>query len=573
MDALRGWRMGQRGSPAHGPACPGPGGSQPRLEALEPRVLLSADGLLASVAGGPLIDPPIEVAASTAPLLQAAAVTAVTPQEIPYSQIFLQGLPTAAQGWEYYSTHQGIITIWQQSLFMYDESPGDPYSLNEAILHVNLTGKSGIQLSCQHTNTFDNNHPLPASFTDHAGGDGIALSVDGIHWITVASLTGSFTGRAFPLDTALAQAQADAGSSVLSDVRIKIQQYDNYPAPDDGREFDNIRVTAGAVTAIVPQATPYIQDFSAGEPGAAQGWEYYGSTSQSRIQVTGSRLRMDDSGPGDPWSLNEAILHVNLTGKSNIQLTLDHETLADENDPLPAGFTGHANGDGIALSVDGIHWITVANLTTSFTGRTYTLDTLLDQAKLAAGSADVSNVRIKLQQYDNYPAPDDGREFDNIRLATGIAAQTLPYTQDFSAGLPGMEQGWEYYGSTSQSRIQVTGGRDNETAARIARAIANSPLVKTAIAGGDPNWGRILSAAGASGASFEPQAVDIWLQGVKVCRKGLAAQFDEEALGKKLHEREINMRFQISGEGTGKARFWTCDLTEGYIRINGSYRT
>ena len=128
-------------------------------------------------------------------------------------------------------------------------------------------------------------------------------------------------------------------------------------------------------------------------------------------------------------------------------------------------------------------------------------------------------------------------------------------------------------GAKKLVEIQVTGGRDNETAARIARAIANSPLVKTAIAGGDPNWGRILSAAGASGASFEPQAVDIWLQGVKVCRKGLAAQFDEEALGKKLHEREINMRFQISGEGTGKARFWTCDLTEGYIRINGSYRT
>ncbi len=128
-------------------------------------------------------------------------------------------------------------------------------------------------------------------------------------------------------------------------------------------------------------------------------------------------------------------------------------------------------------------------------------------------------------------------------------------------------------GAKKLVEIQVTGGRDNETAARIARAIANSPLVKTAIAGGDPNWGRILSAAGASGASFEPEAVDIWLQGVKVCRKGLAAQFDEDALGKKLHGREINLRFQIAGGGTGKARFWTCDLTEGYIRINGSYRT
>ena len=127
---------------------------------------------------------------------------------------------------------------------------------------------------------------------------------------------------------------------------------------------------------------------------------------------------MDDFGPGDPWSLNEAILHLNLTGQSNIQLTLDHINIGDENDPLPASFTGHANGDGIALSVDGIHWITVATLTNSFTAQTFALDALLAQAQTAAGSADVSDVRIKLQQYDNYPAPDDGREFDNIQVTS-----------------------------------------------------------------------------------------------------------------------------------------------------------
>jgi glutamate N-acetyltransferase/amino-acid N-acetyltransferase len=121
--------------------------------------------------------------------------------------------------------------------------------------------------------------------------------------------------------------------------------------------------------------------------------------------------------------------------------------------------------------------------------------------------------------------------------------------------------------------IEVAGARDNETAARIARAIANSPLVKTAIAGGDPNWGRILSAAGASGAMFDPATVDIWLQGVKVCRKGLAAHYDEESLIKALLGREVGMKLQIRGRGTGQARFWTCDLTKGYIEINGSYRT
>lgn len=128
-------------------------------------------------------------------------------------------------------------------------------------------------------------------------------------------------------------------------------------------------------------------------------------------------------------------------------------------------------------------------------------------------------------------------------------------------------------GAQKLVEIEVAGARDNETAARIARAIANSPLVKTAIAGGDPNWGRILSAAGASGAMFDPEAVDIWLQGVKVCRKGLAAQYDEPALIEALHGREIGMKFHIAGGGAGQTRFWTCDLTKGYIEINGSYRT
>ena len=121
--------------------------------------------------------------------------------------------------------------------------------------------------------------------------------------------------------------------------------------------------------------------------------------------------------------------------------------------------------------------------------------------------------------------------------------------------------------------IEVTGARDEASAARIARAIANSPLVKTAIAGSDPNWGRILCAAGYSGASFDPSQVDIWLQGVKVCRKGLAAPFDEGALTKKLDAKDCSIRFTIAGAAKGSARFWTCDLTHGYIDINASYRT
>lgn len=122
--------------------------------------------------------------------------------------------------------------------------------------------------------------------------------------------------------------------------------------------------------------------------------------------------------------------------------------------------------------------------------------------------------------------------------------------------------------------IDVTGATDDTAAAQIARAIANSPLVKTAIAGSDANWGRIICAAGYSGADFDPATVDIWLQGVRVCRRGLAAPFDEPALKTKLDTPDCEIRFDIQGKkGQGKARFYTCDLTHGYIDINASYRT
>lgn len=128
-------------------------------------------------------------------------------------------------------------------------------------------------------------------------------------------------------------------------------------------------------------------------------------------------------------------------------------------------------------------------------------------------------------------------------------------------------------GASRLITINVSGARTEADAARIARAIANSPLVKTAVAGSDPNWGRILCAAGYSGAKFDPRKVDIALQGVTVCASGLAAEYDEAALKAKLAQKDCLIDFRIHGKGRAQCRFWTCDLTEGYIRINGSYRT
>jgi len=121
--------------------------------------------------------------------------------------------------------------------------------------------------------------------------------------------------------------------------------------------------------------------------------------------------------------------------------------------------------------------------------------------------------------------------------------------------------------------VRALGFRTVEDARKVARSVANSPLVKTAIAGSDPNWGRILCAAGYSGASFDPADIDIYLQRILVCQKGLAADFDEAGLKRKLDEPEVRIRVVRNGKSKGEARFFTCDLTEGYIQINGSYRT
>jgi len=121
--------------------------------------------------------------------------------------------------------------------------------------------------------------------------------------------------------------------------------------------------------------------------------------------------------------------------------------------------------------------------------------------------------------------------------------------------------------------IEVNGASGDDAAERIARSIGNSLLVKTAIAGSDPNWGRILSAAGNAGVALDPSKVDIDLQEVAVCRGGLAADFSEGDLKKRLDAPDCLIRMVIEGRGKGSARFWTCDLTEKYIEINASYRT
>ncbi|HVA63284.1 MAG TPA: bifunctional glutamate N-acetyltransferase/amino-acid acetyltransferase ArgJ [Terriglobales bacterium] len=120
--------------------------------------------------------------------------------------------------------------------------------------------------------------------------------------------------------------------------------------------------------------------------------------------------------------------------------------------------------------------------------------------------------------------------------------------------------------------VTVEGARSLADADRAARAIAHSPLVKTALAGADANWGRVLSAAGCSGAAFDPEKAEIWFSGLPVYRRGRALPFAEAEAKRRLEQPEVEVRIRLHA-GTAKTWMWTCDLTEGYIKINGSYRT
>jgi len=121
--------------------------------------------------------------------------------------------------------------------------------------------------------------------------------------------------------------------------------------------------------------------------------------------------------------------------------------------------------------------------------------------------------------------------------------------------------------------IDVTGAVSAKSAHRIAMAIANSPLVKTAVAGEDANWGRIVMAVGKAGEPADRDKLSVAIGGTWMAREGgVIPDYDEAPVVAHMKGREVEITVDI-GLGRGKARVWTCDLTHGYIDINGSYRS
>jgi glutamate N-acetyltransferase/amino-acid N-acetyltransferase len=128
-------------------------------------------------------------------------------------------------------------------------------------------------------------------------------------------------------------------------------------------------------------------------------------------------------------------------------------------------------------------------------------------------------------------------------------------------------------GASHLITLSVEGLHDDSEARRVAKAIADSPLVKTAIFGADPNWGRIVSAAGYAGVAFEEENLSLWLGDMLLYRAGTPQPFDAAAASAYLKtNREIRLRLHFD-LGSGRCTFWTCDLGYEYVRLNAEYTT
>jgi glutamate N-acetyltransferase/amino-acid N-acetyltransferase len=175
---------------------------------------------------------------------------------------------------------------------------------------------------------------------------------------------------------------------------------------------------------------------------------------------------------------------------------------------------------------------------------------------------------------------------DTVMLfATGVAkhprvpAEGGPMLKDFARALNevlmdlALMVARDGEGAPKLIRIDVTGATTARSAHRIGMCIANSPLVKTAIAGEDANWGRIVMAVGKSGEPADRDTLSIAVGGVWMAKDGgVVDGYDETPVVAHMKGREVEITVDI-GLGRGKATVWTCDLTHGYIDINGSYRS
>jgi len=153
---------------------------------------------------------------------------------------------------------------------------------------------------------------------------------------------------------------------------------------------------------------------------------------------------------------------------------------------------------------------------------------------------------------------------DDLEFATALTQVATSLARQVVADGEGVEHVVE---------LRVNGAASDADAVTVAKAIAHSPLVKTAWAGSDPNWGRLMAAIGNSGVEIDPEKIDIWFGALRICRNGgRAAEMDAAAAHEYLKQPEFSITIDLR-QGAGHCVFWTTDLTHGYVSINADYST
>ena len=251
-------------------------------------------------------------------------------------------------------------------------------------------------------------------------------------------------------------------------------------------------------------------------------------------------------------------------------------------DTFPKGATAAATIDGAPVTISGIakgSGMIAPDMATM-------LGFVFTDAAIAAPALQALTSQIVGRTFNCITVDSDTSTSDTVLVAaTGaagnaaIAAADDPRLADFAAALEAVMTDLatqvvrDGEGATKFVTIDVGGAEDDRAARVIGLAVANSPLVKTAIAGADANWGRIVMAVGKAGEAADRDRLSIAMGGVQITRDGqLVNAYDEAPVAAHLAGEAVDIAIDV-GIGSGRARVWTCDLTHGYIAINADYRS
>jgi len=197
---------------------------------------------------------------------------------------------------------------------------------------------------------------------------------------------------------------------------------------------------------------------------------------------------------------------------------------------------------------------------------------LLDQALRVAVNQSFNRISVDgdMSTNDTILLLANGASNYEIRTTQHVAEFTEALTQVCTDLAKQIARDGE--GATKFVEIVVSGAASEDDAVRVAKAIANSPLTKTAIYGGDANWGRVVCAAGYSGVAVAPAKMKLWFGDVNVFANGMPTDFDEAASTRAIAGADVAIRLDL-GQGNASTTVWTCDMSHDYVTINGKYRT